>query len=338
MKDIHSILNAITNTTQAKVLTTIINVEGSAYRKEGTAMLFFGDDSELGLLSGGCLENDLKERAKQLMVKKSSYITKYDMMSIDELSWGQQSGCNGKITILLEYVNEQLQIHLKEVERFLKKGLTVLHVKKISEQDAVSEYFTMAEEKHIFGTSNNANKLPLNKWLSEQKNKLVNLDDSSEKYFIQVFKPKPRLVILGAGPDVRPLVYFAAKVGYSVIINDWRPAYCNNEFFPDADQLIIDFPKEFINKFTFSSTDSVVIMTHNFHKDKEILEMILQRKLQYVGILGPSKRTALLCTNHEIPESLHSPIGIEIGAEGPEEIAISIVAEIIKTERNQGPL
>ncbi len=332
MRNIQLIVNELTKSAQNKVLATIINVEGSAYLKEGTVMAFFEDSSELGILSGGCLENDLKERAEHLMFKNGSTSIEYDMMAIDEFSWGQSNGCNGKITILLEHIDKQMQNHFKKTNSYLKNGETVLLVKKITEPGTVCSYFFVTNQKHIFGNMDESCHLPIDHWLKEQNNKLVTLD-KAEKYFVQVFKPQKRIIIFGAGPDVRPLVSIAHKTGFSVIVTDWREAYCQKAFFPDADELVIDFPSSFIRKFTFSSTDSIVIMTHNFRKDQEILTLILQQKQHYVGILGPRNRTERLFTDAGIPKSLHSPIGINIGAQGPEEIAVSIIAEIIENDR-----
>lgn len=330
MNDIYEILYVISQSTEEKVLATIIHVEGSAYRKEGTMMLFTVEQ-EYGLLSGGCLESDLKERAKQLMINKGTDYIVYDTMTMDELSWGQQSGCNGIVTVLLEFVDEELQAHFQEVNERLKKGDSVISCKTLSTNYNVHNYIVMSENK--LNSSDHIRVDP--SILIQQKTKAILLENHSNRYFVQLFQPKRRLIIFGSGPDVRPLVDFAAKVGFSIITTDWRPAYCKEEYFPSADQVICETPCSFINDFSFLETDSIVIMTHNFEKDKQVLTEISKKKLQYVGILGPRQRTERIYLNKDIPDWLHSPIGISIGSVGPEEIAISIIAEIIYSNRLQ---
>lgn len=116
---------------------------------------------------------------------------------------------------------------------------------------------------------------------------------------------------------------------------DWRPSSCNENNIPDADHYIIGFPNEIMGQLSLNKNDYVIIMTHNFLRDKEILSYVTNQELYYVGIMGSSKRTQKLF-NNEIPNFIHNPVGLSIGAKGPYEIAISIIAEIIKIKRIKG--
>jgi xanthine dehydrogenase accessory factor len=141
------------------------------------------------------------------------------------------------------------------------------------------------------------------------------------------------LIIFGAGPDVKPLVSNAADIGFSVILCDWREALCCKKHFPAADRFIVGFPQEILTKLRFLPTDFMILFSHNFKHDQEILLNLPYKKIGYIGVLGPRERTKRLLRKNEIPEWIHSPIGISIGAQGPEEIAISVMAELISVWR-----
>ncbi|HJV16349.1 MAG TPA: XdhC family protein, partial [Bacillales bacterium] len=152
-------------------------------------------------------------------------------------------------------------------------------------------------------------------------------------FFQHLFYPKPRLIIFGAGPDVRPLVSLAGNTGYSTLVCDWRPEFCKKEYFPEVDELIIGFPKEIIRKIEFTPFDFVVVASHHFPRDREVLTYLPRERIRYIGVLGPKERTKRLIGKTEIPANMKAPIGLSIGAIGPEEIAISIMAELLEEWR-----
>ncbi|RXJ00260.1 XdhC family protein [Anaerobacillus alkaliphilus] len=308
----YDMFNVILNSNQAIVLATIIKVEGSSYRKEGAMLLCMEDGSHVGLISGGCLERDLVEKAKIVFLDGISRTVTYNLADEDDLSWGQGSGCNGVITVLLELVDMNYKAHLKRVQQLLSEGISVQHTKYLTENGTVVKYG--------FSTG------------TESVECLEDVENTSF-IFQQVFRPKPRLIIFGAGIDARPLGQFAYQSGFETIITDWRPAFCQKEFFPGATQTIVAYPNEFTKDFVYRRDDIVVIMTHNFRRDEEILAKLLKEELLYIGILGPRQRTLRLLKNQDDIERIHSPVGLPIGAVGPEEIAISIMAEIIKVVR-----
>src|SRR5690625_4890852 len=166
----------------------------------------------------------------------------------------------------------------------------------------------------------------------EGKSHMQYMEELDSNVYIHHFRPKPRLFIFGAGPDVRPFASMAETTGFSVKVWDWRPAFL--EHFPDTIVLRNPSIPETIENLHFVPDDSVIIMTHDFQKDKELLHLLLEyEKISYLGILGPRKRTSRLLNGGVIPERLHSPVGLSIGADGPEQIAISIIADLIRTQR-----
>jgi xanthine dehydrogenase accessory factor len=321
MEDIYSILDLI-DRPGGKVLATIIDVEGSAYKKEGSSMIFFEDGTRFGTISAGCLEEDLALKAGEVLKKETVTTVHYDMSDEDDLSWGQGAGCNGIISILLESIDERLKTDLQKLKRYLSFNIPVLVFKKIGD---LGEYLFLPRHGEPFGW-----------WDGEFPEEYYEARSGmfqDQPIFQHLYRPKPRLIIFGAGPDVKPLVSYAANIGFSVILCDWRDEFCSKKNFPEADRFIVGFPKEILNKLRFLPTDFVIIISHHFQRDQEILLNLPVKKIGYIGVLGPKERTKRLLQNHEIPEWIHSPVGIPIGAKGPEEIAISVVAELIMVWR-----
>ncbi|RSL32394.1 XdhC family protein [Salibacterium salarium] len=329
MEEIHSILQTLAASQQKAILAIIIQVEGSAYRKEGTSMLIQEDGTQVGLLSGGCLENDIIARWQDIW-ETGARTVEYDMRGFDDLSWGEGSGCNGIIHVLLEPVVDGLRSYLMTVKEYLDQGQSVFMVKKLK-ADAGRIETLFGIDGSFFGDWYGDVLFPLKQMADDtsQKSGTFSMEELEERVYIHYFHPKPRLFVIGANADARPLVRLAANAGFSVIVSDWRPALCKKEYFPDAARIVIGFPEEVFPTLTFTSEDCVVILTHHFQRDQEILPYLLKEDLRYLGVLGSRTRTARVLGSNEIPEKITSPIGLSINAEGPEEIAVSIVSELI---------
>lgn len=321
MEDLHRILEAIQDNGQRSVLATITHVEGSAYRKAGASMLFFEDGSQIGVLSAGCLERDLAARVPEILAAGVSCGFVFDMKSSDQLSWGEETGCGGVIHVTMEPVDGVLYEHLCTLKDCLDQQSEVIIIKKIGPDRSVSDYAFLAERECFFG-----------EWRGGFPQNLMELA-VSEGYFVHAYYPKPRLMIFGAGPDARPLAAFAAAASFSVTVSDWRPGLCNRDYFPDVDALLVGFPEEALDKIQSTSNDYAVVMTHNFRRDQQLLRLLSERQLCYLGFLGPRHRMERLLNGDSIPTNLRSPVGLAIGAEGPVEIAVSILAELIDTYR-----
>lgn len=333
MNNIHEILDELAHTNEKCVLATIIHVEGSAYRKEGATMLFTENNRQIGMISAGCLEADLAIQARILLKDETKYshTVVYDMRSEDDLSWGRGAGCSGTIHILLEKVHKKLKEQLQLIREHLHNNVPVFLYKFLKENHSeIRTTFIPGNKQYIKKDKMNA--------IGNKKEQLLHytLDNKNGKIFIQVLHPKPRLFIFGAGSDVKPLSQLAINTNFDVSIWDWRPAYLNKIHFPSA-KLMQQVPvAKFFEHTQFITTDSVVVMTHDFQKDKEILRYLLEcEQIGYIGVLGPRERTSRLLNNSDIPTHLHSPVGLPIHADGPEEIAVSILAELIQILRKQ---
>ncbi|UTL71939.1 XdhC family protein [Bacillus halotolerans] len=328
MEYFYTILDALLEDQDEAVLATIVQVEGSAYRKAGATMLFKKNGERIGLLSGGCLEEDISERIGELGDQLTTALISYDMRAEDDLSWGMGVGCNGVIHIYAERISQEKKRHYERVRDCLHSGKAVTAVTQI--ESPQSGRYLFLSENGYFGRWPG---VPLQDIQRTASTLHVPHFDSSSNIFIQRIDPKPRLILFGAGPDMIPLANLAAETGFSVIVTDWRPAYCTAALFPKADQLITAFPEQMLSEFGFSPQDSAVVATHHFQHDQVIVESLFSRDLHYIGLLGSENRTKRLLNGKQPPAHFYSPVGLKIGAEGPEEIAVSIVAEILQTRK-----
>ncbi|GIO29794.1 MULTISPECIES: XdhC family protein [Paenibacillus] len=333
MEEIHRILESVERSGLRSVLATVVHVEGSAYRKEGASMLFFEDGTQTGMLSAGCIEADLAARVPEMLETGESRVYTFDMQSFDPFSWGETSGCGGIVHVAMEPVNDVFAGHLRTVKGYLDQACEVVHIKTFNPDRSVSGYGFFAADRQLFGEWKGTFPEELFSMASSGsigKSGMKALSTLNEEIFVHIYSPKPRLIIFGAGRDARPLASFAAAAGFSVTVADWRPAFCDRSFFPDAEELLVGFPEETADMLRITSNDYVVVMTHHFGRDMELIRILSRLRLGYLGILGPKRRTELLFDGVPIPPYVRSPVGIPIGAEGPEEIAVSVLAEVIQ--------
>ncbi|WP_458413404.1 XdhC family protein [Schinkia sp. CFF1] len=320
MQTFMKILEAVQGATSRCILATIIEIDGSAYLREGTTMLIEENGHTVGMISPGCLEEDLLLRCKEIYDSQRPQTLVYDLRSIDDLGWGQGMGCNGVVRVLVEPVTEKLKNDLLSVKTALEKGNPVVHKKEFTDD------FTFINYSFDIVHSFNKNNL-----------KAYALQRTNEGFtYNALFTPPPVLIIFGAGRDAKPLVSLASRLGFIVRLCDWRPALCNETQFPTANQYIIGSPHQIIHSLEISKNDFVVIMSHSFAKDQEFFAFLHDLDIRYIGILGSKDRTSCLLSGEHKQKNVFSPIGLSIGAQGPEEIAVSIMAEILKEYRQPG--
>lgn len=303
--DTHDIVLHITNNDSPAVLASLIGVEGHSYRKAGAVMLFF-EGGFMGSLSPGCLESDLQLRTAEIWASGQPEVVEYDMLSPDDFSWGEAVGCGGKIKVVLEPVKGELKRTLLTANERMAMGESLILLRKTTRLGGYSYS------------------------LEPVAGPMISMNDDSN-VFCTLLVPKPRLVIFGGGHDAGPIAALATRVGYRIAIADWREGSLQNEF-PGAERVICP-PGEAAARLGISAGDYVLIGSHQFQRDRHFLESVIPLNPLYIGIIGSSARINLLLEGLDAPSSLHAPVGIAIGGEGPEEIAVSIVAEMIQIRR-----
>ncbi|WP_018931883.1 XdhC family protein [Gracilibacillus lacisalsi] len=333
MDDIHEVLTSLTNQQVGSILATIVDVKGSAYKKEGAMMLFKPDGSQIGMLSAGCLEVDLVERITRLGIGKEPELITYDMRADNDLLWGQGSGCNGVIQVLVEPVDHVLLQHLYRIKKALDNGQKVLIYKELPTENKAMNYWFQTNGAQFGKVNENSTLNQLMQSSNSFTRGTQKMTHSQQAIYFDCYQPKPRLIVIGAGDDAKPIVRLASETGFRVEIADWREELCNTINFPEANKHYLGFPKELQQQISFHTTDYVILLTHNFQRDKELLSFLIEEPLRYLGVLGSARRTKRLLAGQRPPKNLFSPIGININAESANEIAVSVMAELIQEKK-----
>jgi xanthine/CO dehydrogenase XdhC/CoxF family maturation factor len=321
MKELQAIVRSLLDHPEDEaVLATLVAVEGSSYRRPGARLLLRASGERIGSISGGCLEEDVIARAKQVMQTGIADVVVYDTTSENDLVWGVGLGCHGVVRVLLERVSPHAD-WVREVARNARR--------RVSTRLAIVHD---GAERAQFGTS-------------------VADPDAHHRVgvFVQTIPPPLALFVFGAGDDARPLARLAKELGWVVTVVDPRPAFATPQRFPEADRVVIAAVDALPAEVTFDRHSMAVVMTHHYVHDLPLIQRLLHEPLAYLGLLGPRKRADkilddIIGTGADIPAAkrarLHAPVGLDIGADGPEQVALSIVAEIQATlnGRNARPL
>ncbi|MFC7392849.1 XdhC family protein [Scopulibacillus cellulosilyticus] len=344
MKELYKCMQVMKESPNAKfAMATIIQVKGSSYRREGAKMLIGSDGEMFGTISAGCLEEDLYYQALRVLETKETKTVSYDLRSEDDLSWGQGAGCNGKIDVYIEpfywnYIPNYYDSPVSpSVYQYMNKGKRIVSVKYLGDQIQPEFLLFYSDNQQLLTEPyqtlivDDVIKPYLEGFLSSGlKTKMIKINGFENQFLFEINEPKDPLFVFGAGPDAEPLVELASKLDYSVTVIDPRSSRCSNKKFPSADFLYAEHPEKFLKETQLPSYSYVIVMTHNFNRDQQILRHLADVPLQYLGVLGPKDRTSRLLSSKSMINKIHSPIGLNIGADGPEEISVSIMAELIK--------
>ncbi|RKD25146.1 hypothetical protein BEP19_03955 [Ammoniphilus oxalaticus] len=319
------------NPHQTFALVTIIGVIGSAYRREGAKMLISGDGQLYGMVSSGCLEEDLRAHAEDTLKSNQTKIVMYDLRHEDDLSWGRGIGCNGSIKTLVEPI--KWDASWTQVDQWLQQGKSVVSITPLHGDMARPRVFWTDEEQLCLGDIDGSLLAlkPETETLIERGIKLDLLGD----VLFEVYHPKDPLYIFGAGVDVEPLVCLLSSLHFEITLIDPRENRCNVTHFPKANRHVVQHPVTFLDEYSLSERSYVIVMTHSFEWDQQIIQRLFHVPLGYVGVLGPRQRTTRLLSGKLIPSWLHTPIGLPLQAEGAEEISVSIAAELLKIRNHR---
>jgi xanthine dehydrogenase accessory factor len=326
-------------------LATVVKVRGSSYRSPGARMLITDDGKWVGSISGGCLEGDALRKARQVMLDKKPLTVTYDTREESNQNLGIGLGCNGVIDVLLEPIDaaaENNPIKLFEILLDTKEPIALATVFVSQEWNSEKLLIASSQEKKCLFSDSRLNEMVTPDLLqlfttnkSGAKEYVIN--DQKVEVFVELLQPSVSLVIFGGGFDARPVSELAKSLGWKVMVTDECVAHIAPVFFPTADKLSL-CQREFIDRdFDINSYTACVLMSHNYEYDRDVLKRLLRSDSPYIGILGPRKRFDKMVEefsadgiilNPEDLHRIHSPIGLDIGAETPDEIAVSIVAEI----------
>jgi xanthine dehydrogenase accessory factor len=313
------------------VLATVARTLGSTYRKAGAQMLIAGDGRAAGLLSGGCLETDLMERARAVLAG-SPVVADYDTRSSDDLIWGIGLGCEGAMSILLTRLDRandyQPFAFVEDCRRRGEPGNFALVTHSTNAAYPLGASFRSNSQAVLPAAVADVLDAP------GSLHAATTVETGGVTFLIAPVELPPRLLVLGAGPDAMPLVEIAGLMNWHVTVFDHRPAYAVAERFPRAQRVALHPAGELTRELQAAHYDAAVVMSHHLLSDQAYLAALAGHgAIPYIGLLGPAPRRARLMQeladkSAGLSGRLHGPIGLDIGAKTPETIALAIVAEI----------
>ena len=333
---------------ESLVLATVVRITGSSYGGVGARMICLGDGSRVGLVSGGCLESDLAEHARLVYASRVAKVVSYDTRDDEDVPWGLGLGCNGLIEVLLEPLDSH---EARDVAALIDRALgadspsviaTVIRSDGLNGGPRVGSHMLLGNGE-IQSTGNwgsGAVLIDAQQYLVEAlaagRRGLVREIGSAEVAF-EVVMPAVRLVVCGSGPDAAPVARLASQLGWDVTVIDHRPVtdeysarFCEARVVECADPLGLAAVLPTNHRF------AAVVMSHNISRDRDYLSALLESEAIYIGVLGPRARTermlSELSARQESPpkvdDRVFSPVGMDIGGEGPDAIALAIIAQI----------
>jgi len=343
MKELNDIILAYDKAVRQNkqtALATVVKVDGSSYRRPGARMLVTEDGQMTGAISGGCLEGDALRKAQLAILQEKNKLVVYDTTDEDDLKFGVQLGCNGIVYILFEPVkpgetNNPINLLKKVTEQRRDAMLLTVFVENVTGEQA-GTCCAISETESFCDSDEQRSLIDEGKPLLKQKKSLIKGDKNGSVLY-QFIPPTTQLIIVGAGNDAQPLAEIAFLLGWNIVIVDGRPVYATKNRFPKVDRISLTKPAEILSAVEIDGQTAVVLMTHNYNYDLAALEQLIKTDCKYIGILGPKKKLHRMVNDlvdkgitisDEKMNSIYGPVGLDIGAETAEEIALSVVSEI----------
>jgi xanthine/CO dehydrogenase XdhC/CoxF family maturation factor len=327
-------------------LATVVEVIGSAYRRPGARMLVTEDGELTGAISGGCLEGDARQRARRAIFQGEPALVTYDTRDEDDPRHGLGPGCQGVVRILLEPLNFQDEANPLEILRSFARHPAPAVLATVFETDAtglkaaVGQRLLLTEAGAVRGAPLLAGPLAeaARATLAQGQSQVLDIetDAGPVRALLEILTPPLRLVVYGAGNDAQPLVHLAASLGWHITVVDGRPNLATTARFPEAAEVRL-MPVRELEAATPDPLAYHVLLSHNYAYDLAALQTLLGSPAPYIGLLGPRLKaqrlldeldTAPVALVEQLRERLRSPIGLDLGSETPEEIALCVVAEI----------
>ncbi|MFC1629438.1 XdhC family protein, partial [Gemmatimonadota bacterium] len=325
------------------VLLTLVDVVGSSCRRPGARMLADEEGWLAGHIGGGCLEGDLIEHARAALQSGEPRTVTYDLSESGELAWGLGIGCPGTIVVLIEPFDEALVQRFEEIAS-LEEPVVLVTVFKTgddapcapgdrwvirSDGSADSSLPDGVQPGEIKGTAVQV--------LKGRKSIVREFGSGPQEFraLVEHLGPPVKLVVVGSGQDTTALLVLAADLGWEATVVDPGAIVEARRRVPDNVRVITAEPLAVVDDLGIDDRTAVVMLSHQFQRDKALLEYLARSPVPYVGLIGAfARRDALLSalsSDHlgRLDGRLHAPVGLDIGGEGPEEIALSIAAEIL---------
>jgi len=352
MKETESIIAACEKAKANKlgcVLATVVHVEGSSYRKAGARMLVDEYGVMTGAISGGCLEGDALRKALHALERNENKLVTYDTGDENDAVIGAQLGCNGIIQVLFEPVDfEDPNNPVKLLQKAVESGdkaviVSLFNLQKSKRQPGTKLFYNWEHELNTLDLDPSLQKqieADARSAIKRANSRFIEYHSENEQLnaFINVHTPPPNLVLVGAGNDAQVLSEMAELLGWNITITDGRPTHANKDRFSNSCQVIVSKPEHVLENISIKGQTVFVLMSHNYNYDLAVLKLLLEKpEIPYIGILGPNKKYRRMVDDlhaegrqltAEQSDRIYAPVGLDIQAETPSEIGLSILSEI----------
>jgi len=323
-------------------LAIVTRIRGSAYRRAGAKLLIEDSGAVLGGVSGGCLEEDVRQIGLQVLRSGRSRALHYETGDDDTKVWGLGLGCDGEVDIAVHPVTVAAAQGTWTRVRGLLDGDAPFALSTVVEDAGPGHTVVVGESGRLAGgLEDGAADAEVDAAaVAALRARRSGLHPAGARtMFTEVLLPPPNLLVCGAGDDARPLVAFAAAVGFRVFVVDHRSAHLTTQRFPDARRLLLLRPDESSAELPSDRRTYAVVKTHSLKKDSEWVARLVPTDVPYIGVLGPRARTDRIVTELGIGnrERVFGPVGLDLGADGPEQIAVSILAELLAVWSGREP-
>jgi xanthine dehydrogenase accessory factor len=327
---------------ESLVLATVFETAGSTYSKAGHRILLAANGDYRGLVSGGCLEGDLAERARKVVATAQAVAVTYDLRDSADDLWGLGVGCNGLLRVFLQPLlpAADYQPFAAIAERLTSTGTagvaTVIESGRADVPVGATAVVDDAGER-VFGAYGEGLALLREAGRAAMHSSAARLEPAGGcRILYAPLAPIPKLLVLGGGLDAIPLVGMAAELGWLVTVADHRPGYLARGGFERAVCAVLVEPSKLAASLPLRDFDAIVVMSHHLATDRKYLAELAGVATRYLGVLGPRARRDRLLADladaaPQLGERLRGPVGLDIGANSPESIALSILAELQST-------
>lgn len=321
-------------------MAVVTNIRGSSFRRPGAKLLVEDDAWCVGGVSGGCLEHDVREHALAVIRSGETRVLHYDTSDEASRIWGLGLGCDGEVDIVVLPISPASALGpWSEVRRLLDGDLPLV-LAMVAESGvgggvaaaACGRLVDGLGDLHASAELEDAMRLALDRGHSGLH------EVGGRRVFCDVLQPPSKLLVCGAGDDARPLVTFAARVGFRVIVADHRPAYLQVEL-PEAHRLVLQRPDE-PGDLPADEDTFAVVKTHSRLHDIAWVKRLLETSVRYIGILGPRARIRSIVeeVGGVSDARVFGPVGLDLGADGAEQVALSAVAEVLTVRSQRRPI
>lgn len=344
-KETAEILNRVARLAETggrAAIATVVRIQGSAYRRPGAKFLVEQGGTTIGSISGGCLEADVREVALEVIRRSAPRLLHYETSTDDRTVWGLGLGCSGSVDIFVQPAMAPAALEVAGQVRELLAGESPFAVSTLVEGPSPGCALAIAAGEVLAGSTGDS---LLDREIARQAAELLVRRESklhgvaSSTVFTEVLTPPPRLIVCGAGDDAIPLCAYASDVGFRVTVVDHREAYLSAARFRGAERLLALRPEEAASALSPAASVYVVVKTHSFAHDREWMRHFLAAGVPYIGLLGPRARTheILRQIGQDGGDRVFGPVGLDLGAEGPEQVALSIVSELLAVASSREP-